>query len=96
MRRGPLLAIIFLSLAAPAAQAEYRVYQYLVKPKDQGSQVTAARARAVASTLNPVAYRAYHGGSSVDLTLMRTWMCPGYTGRGRELCPAPGDREARP
>lgn len=54
--------------------------------------VNAAEARPIISTLNPVAYRAYHGGSSVDLTLMRTWMCVGYTGKGKAPCKAPGEK----
>ena len=83
-----------LILCAFSAQAEYRVYQYLVKSKNSQFMVNAAQARPVISTLNPVAYRAYHGGSSIDLTLMRTWMCVGYTGKGRSACAAPGEKAA--
>jgi hypothetical protein len=87
------LALFILTLS-PLALAEYRVYQYLVKSKNSLNSVNNAKARPVVSTLNPVAYRAYHGGSSIDLTLMRTWMCVGYTGAGRDVCPAPGDKAA--
>lgn len=87
-----IFAYTIVLLATQNAQAEYRVYQYLVKSKNTQYMVSAAQARPVLSTLNPVAYRAYHGGSSIDLTLMRTWMCPGYTGAGRAPCPAPGEK----
>lgn len=86
-----LTALLF-TLVSFQALAEYRVYQYLVKSKSTQYLVTSAQARPVISTLNPVAYRAYHGGSSIDLTLMRSWMCVGYTGQGRNPCPAPGER----
>ena len=77
------------------AQAEYRVYQYLVKPRNTLAMVTAAEARHVRSTLNPVAFLAYHGGaSSVDATLMRSWMCPGSTAR-KEYCLHPSERVAQ-
>lgn len=89
----PLLTALFLLLPLPT-RAEFRAYQYLVKPRTQEAMVAAATARTVVTSLNPVAYRAYHGGSSVDVTLMRTWMCAGHTGRKRVPCPAPGDREA--
>lgn len=85
---------LLLLLALNTAHAEYRVYQYLVKSKNSQFMVNAALARPVISTLNPVAYRAYHGGQSIDLTLMRTWMCVGYTGQGRNPCPAPGEKAA--
>ena len=91
--RGLLsLTLFFFALEA---SAEYRVYQYLVKSRSAQFSVTEPQARAVISTLNPVAYRAYHGGSAIDLTLMRTWMCMGFTGQGRAACPAPGERLAK-
>jgi len=87
------LASLLLLISA-LARAEYRVYQYLVKSRNSGLSVNNAPARPVLSTLNPVAYRAYHGGSSIDLTLMRTWMCVGYTGKGKEPCLPPGAKAA--
>lgn len=72
-----------------AAHAEYRVYQYLVRPRGSGVQ---SEARAVRSTYPPVSFLAYHGGAlALDLTLLRTWMCPGHTGR-RDICPSPAER----
>lgn len=86
-------ALITLSLlAATAVKAEYRVYQYLVKPKNLGAMVTQSEARPVKSTLNPVAFLTYSGGrGAVDITLMRSWMCPGSTAR-RDYCPHPAER----
>lgn len=88
------LASLGLLLSASAALAEYRVYQYLVKPKTVTSMVTQIDARSVRSTLNPVSFIAYQGGASaIDATLLRSWMCPGSTAR-RDFCPHPADREA--
>ncbi len=87
------LAFTTLLTFVGAAHAEYRAYQYLVKPREPAAMVTASRPRMVVSSLNPVAYRAYYAGA--EATLMRTWMCVGYTGQHRPVCPAPGDREAK-
>ena len=69
------------------ANAEYRAYQYLVThrtPKIQDNNPYM-----VMTTLNPVAYVQYHGGpESVKIDLLRTWVCPGHTGR-KEICPSP-------
>lgn len=87
------LLLILLTILAPLpTYAEYRVYQYLVKSTNTQAMVNVAQARPILSTLNPVAFRAYHGGSLVDLTLMRSWMCVGYTGQGEDVCPAPSER----
>ncbi len=81
-------------LSAMSAQAEYRVYQYLVKTKNTQAMVNEAQALSHRSTLNPVAFLAYHGGrSAVDITLQRSWMCPGHTGR-KEYCRHPSERIA--
>lgn len=75
-------------ISATSALAEYRVYQYFVKSrlnikKDQ-------KAYAVTSTLDPVSYLAYHGGgSSIQIDLVRTWLCPGHTGMFRDICDGP-------
>lgn len=88
------LASLGLVFSATSALAEYRVYQYLVKPKLTSSMVTAMDARTVRSTLNPVSFIAYQGGeTAIDATLLRSWMCPGSTAR-RDFCPHPADREA--
>lgn len=68
--------------------AEYRVYQYIVKnkitePNDQPVGVIKE------STLDPVSYLAYHGGSSlIKIDLLRTWICPGHTAK-RTICASP-------
>ena len=74
------------------SRAEYRVYQYYVRPKIQN--ITVVAAELVTSTLNPIAYIAYHGGDeSVEVNLLRSWQCMGDTSKapvcsisdGREL-----------
>lgn len=82
-----LIALIYFSFSF-SALSEYRVFQYLVKStafKNQDKD-----ARIVTSTLDPVSYKAYHTGSlNVTVDLMRTWMCPGYTGYNLKPCPSP-------
>lgn len=55
-------------------------------------------AELVTSTLDPIAYVAYHGGDeSVEVNLLRSWQCMGNTSKaqvctiseGRELKDAP-------
>jgi hypothetical protein len=84
---------IILLATVGLARAEYRAYQYLVKPREPAALVTASRARVIVTTLPPVSYRAYYAGA--DATLMRTWMCVGYTGNKRPPCSAPGDQELK-
>ena len=87
-----LLSGVFLSTSA---LCEYRVYQYFVKsrfhlPLDQ-------KAYLVTSTLDPVSYLSYHGGNeSIKIELLRSWMCKGDTGEGREICPAPLELSSPP
>lgn len=89
-----LLVFTASFFALSSAHAEYRVYQYLVKPKNMAAMVTQVQAKPVRSTLNPVAFLSYNGGkSAVDITLMRSWMCPGSTAR-KEYCIHPSERLA--
>lgn len=79
-----------MAILTVPAQAEYRVYQYMVRskyqmPQDKNSYV-------VTSTLDPQSYLAYHGGEqSLDVNLLRTWKCEGHTGLGKQLCTGPSD-----
>jgi len=79
------LGILFFSLPL---MAEYRVYQYYVtptlsSPKDNTNYL-------VTSTLDPVTYVSYHGGTgSIKVDLLRTWTCEGYTGGQHEYCDSP-------
>ncbi len=75
------------------AFAEYRAYQYLVKSNDPYAVATRAEAQYIVSTLNPQMYRSYHGGAYVTVELLRTWICPGYTGKGQKICDHPYDKE---
>lgn len=80
---------LILSLSFPlSAFSEYRVYQYYVKstlssPKDGSSYL-------VTSTLDPITYVTYHGGSdTIKVDLLRSWTCEGYTGGHNEYCDSP-------
>ena len=87
-----LLACLFFS---KALLAEYRVYQYYVKSKNLTMQIGSGDAQLLLTTLDPSAMIAYHGGpSAVDVTLQRTWMCPGYTGNKKTYCSPAGEDEA--
>lgn len=73
-------------IASSATFAEYRAYQYLVVDKiskDKSSNSI------IVSSLDPVTYISYNGGSNlVNVDLLRTWICPGHTGK-KEVCPSP-------
>lgn len=85
-----LFAIAFYAIFlmhSSSAMAEYRVYQYYVKSKIEN--VNSPKAEIVTSTLNPQAYIAYNGGTlSVEISLLRTWLCMGNTSK-QELCTFP-------
>lgn len=73
------------------AFGEYRVYQYYVKSKVQN--INSPDAQIVTSTLNPVSYVAYNGGSlSVDINLLRSWVCMGNTSH-QSVCTISEGRE---
>jgi hypothetical protein len=81
--------ILIIILFGPCSTfAEYRVYQYYVKstyssPKDNSQYL-------VTSSLDPLTYVTYHGGSdTIEVDLLRTWTCEGYTGSSNELCQSP-------
>ena len=74
------------------ANAEYRVYQYYVKSKVP--TIRDIKAYIVTSTLDPVSYLAYHGGSSaIKIDQLRSWMCKGDTSK-QTICKAPFDNLA--
>lgn len=75
------------------AFSEYRAYQYIVKTNDPYAVATKTQAQYLVSTLNPQMYKRYHGGSQLSVDLLRTWICPGYTGRGQKICDHPYDKE---
>jgi hypothetical protein len=78
-----IIFFIFIIFSS-AALAEYRVYQYYVRPKVQN--LTNVGAELVTSTLNPVSYIAYHGGNTnVEVNLLRSWQCMGDTA-GKPIC----------
>ncbi len=87
------LPLLLLGIST-SAFAEYRAFQYLVKSHDPYAVTTGAKAQYIVSTLNPQMYKSYHGGSMITVDLLRTWICPGYTGRRMAVCDHPYDKEA--
>lgn len=85
-------ATLAFFLIALEAQAEYRAYQYIVQSNDPYAVATKAPAQYIVSTLNPQMYKSYHGGSRINIDLLRTWICPGYTGRNQRVCDHPYDK----
>lgn len=82
MTKGPL--ILLTALLSLPAFGEYRVYQYYVRSKIQN--INPGNAELVTSTLNPTSYVSYHGGKdSIEVNLLRSWMCPGNTSK-RPIC----------
>ncbi len=67
--------------------AEYRAYQYALKDENTGSA-----SKIITSTLNPRAYLSYNGIEGLSVDLMRTWICPGYTGRKKQICKSPYEK----
>ena len=75
-----MLSLFFISLPS---FAEYRAYQYIVKdpmqPDIEPSIITTAN--------QPNLYKSLHG-NNLDITLVNTWMCHGYTSR-KKICDYP-------
>ncbi len=90
-----IFASLLLIGLSQAAQAEYRAYQYIVKSQDPYAVATKSNAQYIVSTLNPQMFKSYHGGNSVSIDLMRTWICPGYTGSRKPVCDHPYDKAAQ-
>lgn len=83
-----LATFISLLILSSTAMAEYRVYQYYVRAKAPMPQDKDAYL--VTSTLNPTSYVSYHGGNeSIEIELLRSWMCKGHTGETQKYCSAP-------
>ena len=90
-----IFVLLTTCLLSFSASAEYRAYQYLVKTNDPYAVATKADAQYIVSTLNPQMFKRYHGGSFVGLDLLRTWICPGYTGARKTVCQHPYDKDAK-
>lgn len=79
-----IICTIIFSFFSCNLFAEYRVYQYYTHSKIQN--LTNAPYEIVTSTLDPKSYMAYHGGKeSLELNLLRSWMCVGNTSK-QEVC----------
>ena len=88
-----LILLIFNLFFCKLAFSEYRVYQYYVRPKIQN--ITIVAAELVTSTLNPLAYVAYHGGrESVEVNLLRSWQCMGDTSKS-SICTISDGKELK-
>ena len=82
---------LFFFLISHSAYCEYRVYQYYVRPKIKN--ITIVASELVTSTLDPIAYVAYHGGQdSVEVNLLRSWQCMGNTSKA-QICTISEGRE---
>ena len=90
-----LVFFLLTLITSFGAKAEYRAYQYLVKSNDPYAVATKAQAKYIVSTLNPQMFKSYHGGSSVSIDLLRTWICPGYTGSRKAVCGHPYDKDGQ-
>ena len=89
MRKRDLFWIVPIFLVGSTIHAEYRVYQYIVRSNTEINKDT--QPYIVTSTLDPISYLSYHGGDSLlNVDLMRTWMCKGYTGNHTDHCPSVG------
>lgn len=87
--RASLVLSLLIFLFSKDIKAEYRAHQYVITNKQSNDNYT------VVSSLNPRAYLAYHGGSeSIEIKLVNTWLCPGYTGRKKPVCKSPEMRLA--
>ena len=67
--------------------AEYRAYQYIIKSKVHSESAEhETSSKIVNSTLNPVSFIAYNGGTQViEIDLVNSWMCPGNTSK-KKIC----------
>lgn len=82
-----VLILMLPALLSNYAIAEYRVYQYIIKNKLDSQQI--GKAIVKVSTLDPVSFVAYNGGvNSVEVDLLRTWLCPGDTSK-KDTCRSP-------
>ena len=82
-----LLSSLIIFLLPVMSSAEYQAYQYYVKSKYNLTQKS--KSYLVTSTMDPVSYISYHGGSeSISVDLLRTWMCMGDTSR-KDICEGP-------
>ena len=89
-----ILIIPILLAFSFSANAEYRVYQYIVKNNIE--HIDSPKNNLITSTLDPMSYLAYNGGSTiVSVDLLRTWMCPGNTGQRQETCESPYKKLSR-
>lgn len=79
--------IFFPIFSSLTSYAEYRVYQYYVSSKNPTAE---ALPEIITSSLDPVSYLAYHGGTNaITIIPLRSWICPGYTGEKLEYCASP-------
>jgi hypothetical protein len=79
---------LLLLVYSVSALAEYRVYQYIIK--NNTNHIDSPKSNLVTSTLDPLSYQAYNGGSRlVSVDLLRTWICAGNTGQRKETCDSP-------
>ena len=85
------MMLLFLSALSSGVQAEYRLYQYLIRPLQTKISGVPSKPYRTTSSLDPVSYQSYHGGAQTqEIHLLQSWMCRGHTSKKRP-CPAPLD-----
>lgn len=87
-----ILFVVFLISLPRYTNAAYRVYQYMIASNNKNMAVNQTKPRYVLSTLDPRSYKSYHGANLLKVELLRTWLCPGYTGKNKEYCKSPLNR----
>jgi hypothetical protein len=81
--------LLFLSLLALPARAEYRAFELVITNTVTGTE------RIVLATLDPDQYRGYHPlDAGETITYRDTWMCKGNTAE-KQICPKPA-RDEKP
>jgi hypothetical protein len=73
------------------AHAEYRVYEYLVTNKNITNG--GPRSSVKLSSYPITTFYSVNGGrKSIDVSLLRTWVCPGDTSQFQQYCKSPLQR----
>ena len=82
--------LIYLPLITQQTPAEYRVFNLQLQNED-GKVM-----REFSSTLDPLQYVGYHPvPKGMRVLYTHSWLCPGYTGHMKALCPDPNKSPAQ-
>lgn len=73
--------LLALFITSSYCLGEYRAYEYLVEENQ--------KSRTMIVSHNPVSFKSYLQKPGQNVTLLRTWICPGHTGRLQQICSSP-------